>query len=826
MNKEIVLKKINKDREKVEAAFVFSLWKDPDQYGDYLNINEGKDKTLTDSDAKFYFSLGKAMYKQGYRTFDHITLDTFLDGKPDVRKKYENFGGYRTIEELRNLVNTNNTEAYFDKICRMNSLSMITTKFDEMFENVERFENASNNDVYEAMDLLNNSISLTTNHSAKIETLTLTDSFIDELNAGEDVGLNYGKFAPILNYTTLGVPRGDLYMLAGHSGCVDANTEFFNGRTWKSIADYKDGESVLQWNKDGSAELVKPLRYIKAPCDMMYHFETKYGLDQTLSPEHRVVYINKGHHKNELCEITMEELYNRHVSTESGFGGTFITTFNYGGPGIDLSNEEIELMIAVMADGSFYSYSKEHQDSWLTCRFHIKKERKKLELKDLFERGNFEYREVESATEGYTDFYVKAPRREKFFSEYWYNCSHEQLLIICNNVLKWDGHVENTPKGGLRRSFSTCIKESADFIQFAFSACGYKATVKKYERHNKIKVTNNKEYERKSPEYNVVITERSGLKFNTHKENKTQIIKIKPEDGMKYCFTVPSSYLILRRNGHIFITGNCGKSSFIFNNIVIPLNEQGIGVGIISNEMRSKTYKMLLLIYVLTHELNYWKMTRKKLKMGNFNEEEHEMLRKAQNIINEKYSNIKFIKLESDNLEMVFKHIKKMAHMGVTAFMFDTFKSDDVMNTAMWESLLLNSRKLYHLVDSLNIGMVLTYQLALYTTNQRWLDAGCLSNGKQIKEVFSEMVYMRQLWADEYTNEKYDCKPWRFKKVGDTRIKENIELDPEKKYIVCFVDKTRNDEDKKTILFQWDGQWNKWQEIGFCTIVNDHRGMN
>ena len=42
--------------------------------------------------------------------------------------------------------------------------------------------------------------------------------------------------------------------------------------------------------------------------------------------------------------------------------------------------------------------------------------------------------------------------------------------------------------------------------------------------------------------------------------------------------------------------------------------------------------------------------------------------------------------------------------------------------------------------------------------------------------------------------------------------------------MVCFVDKTRNDEDKITVLFEWQGAWNQWREIGYCTIVNDHRG--
>ena len=44
-------------------------------------------------------------------------------------------------------------------------------------------------------------------------------------------------------------------------------------------------------------------------------------------------------------------------------------------------------------------------------------------------------------------------------------------------------------------------------------------------------------------------------------ETKRNFFKpIKPIDGCKYCFTVPSEMLILRNNGCIFITGNCGKS--------------------------------------------------------------------------------------------------------------------------------------------------------------------------------------------------------------------------------------------------------------------------
>ena len=47
------------------------------------------------------------------------------------------------------------------------------------------------------------------------------------------------------------------------SGCVDCDTEFFNGYQWKPISKYIEGEKILQYNKDGSAELVYPLNFMK-----------------------------------------------------------------------------------------------------------------------------------------------------------------------------------------------------------------------------------------------------------------------------------------------------------------------------------------------------------------------------------------------------------------------------------------------------------------------------------------------------------------------------------------------------------------------------------
>lgn len=361
-------------------------------------------------------------------------------------------------------------------------------------------------------------------------------------------------------------------MLTGGAGCVDCDTEFFTGQGWKRIADYTEGDKVLQYNEDGIAELVEPLAYIKKPCDYLWHFETKYGLNQTVCEEHRIItWSQKGFkHEENILDIVK-----RQRRSKPNWNNRFQTSFYYNGKGIDLTDSQIKLMCAVICDGSFYYDGRVDKEKYINrpsnniCRFHIKKERKKEKLRELFKECNLEYREKPSACKEYTDFYIVAPRHEKEFTSYWYNCNHHQLQVICDNILFWDGSFSKPTKtGAIRKSFSTVVKETADFIQFAYSACGYRSKISTYDRRGTTKITSTKQgvkqYERKSVEYCVSINSRVLVGFHSDSrrpEKATIPYQVPTTDGYKYCFTVPSHMLVLRRKDCIFITGNCGKTS-------------------------------------------------------------------------------------------------------------------------------------------------------------------------------------------------------------------------------------------------------------------------
>lgn len=373
-----------------------------------------------------------------------------------------------------------------------------------------------------------------------------------------------------------------LTIYSGSAGCVDADTEFFDGTKWKRIADYQQGDKVLQYNEDNTAVLVNPEQYHKYKTEYLWHFKTKYGIDQCLSEEHNVPYITS---KGNLNFKKFSDLKNQHESTKGGFTGRFITSFRYSGKGIDLSDSKIKLMCAVICDGSFYKnmeYSL-NADSYMRCRFHIKKDRKKKKLRELFEECGINWREKKSANDGYVDFYINAPRREKVFSDYWYNCNQHQLQVICDNILFWDGADD-----GVRKSFFSNVKENADFIQFAFTACGYRATVIENNRigEKRISKYNNKVYTRKTIDYTINITKRTLISMTTSNgKPKTEIYKYKTTDGFKYCFTVPSHMWVMRRNGRIAITGNSGKSSLANIATVISAIEHGEKAFIYSGEL-------------------------------------------------------------------------------------------------------------------------------------------------------------------------------------------------------------------------------------------------
>jgi tRNA-splicing ligase RtcB (3'-phosphate/5'-hydroxy nucleic acid ligase) len=59
---------------------------------------------------------------------------------------------------------------------------------------------------------------------------------------------------------------------------------------------------------------------------------------------------------------------------------------------------------------------------------------------------------------------------------------------------------------------------------------------------------------------------------------KSKVRTVPSVDGKAYCFTVPTGFLVLRRNGQIFITGNCGMAAIEtrLTSLDLPANLDGL----------------------------------------------------------------------------------------------------------------------------------------------------------------------------------------------------------------------------------------------------------
>lgn len=267
-----------------------------------------------------------------------------------------------------------------------------------------------------------------------------------------------------------------------------------------------------------------------------------------------------------------------------------------------------------------------------------------------------------------------------------------------------------------------------------------------------------------------------------------------------------------------------GKTSMAFSNFVMPMVYRGEQVCITANEQRKLAWQILILVYTLVNHFKYYNLTRKKIKAGQFTDEDRKMIKLAKVYINTHFKrNIKFIKTFDYNVRDIVREQKRLhLNHGYSAFLYDTFKAEDSSDMGVARgSMVEDSKALFQFASKYNVPQIITAQLATYLEKTSWVTSQCLSSSKQTKEVCSEIFLMRKVVNEIELNpeNKYYMRPYRIKKDNGKWKKEFFEIDYklDGQFRIVFVDKTRNDEDSKAILYKYDGHINVWHELGFCS---------
>lgn len=169
--------------------------------------------------------------------------------------------------------------------------------------------------------------------------------------------------------------------------CVDDETEYFNGKEWKSLKDYTEGDKVLQYNEDGTAELVEPMEYIHYQNDEPFYEYNSECISSCQTGNHDVVYLNNG----KVCKVKQENILNM---TLEGIP----TTCVYDGS-LNLSEEVLYSTIRRVEECE-EDYPKSFLNLSLKC--------KKMFMKYLLSMGNDVIDEV-------SDCYIYSHKKENIY---------------------------------------------------------------------------------------------------------------------------------------------------------------------------------------------------------------------------------------------------------------------------------------------------------------------------------------------------------------------------------------------------------------------------
>jgi DNA polymerase I-like protein with 3'-5' exonuclease and polymerase domains len=316
--------------------------------------------------------------------------------------------------------------------------------------------------------------------------------------------------------------------------CFHPDTEFLTKEGWKKFHDLGELEVAQATpTRDGGLEISWALptgKFTKHATKLVHLYSE--GIDLRVTEDHRMLTFNKN---GDPLVVTPNEFSKKRGFWNAGTlrGGTR----NIG------SEALLRLAVATQADGSFAGRKK-------SIRFGFSKARKKerlLELLAACKKDGFDFhtdhRSYNTEKMPNCDFWeiygplvteVKACLDEKKFPAWWLNLPEEEREIILDEARYWDSH---SPRG-VAYEFTSAQQQNVDVLQRLATITGRKTRLVK---------ENNKEH------WRLTIRDKSdsrGGNIQTTVENY---------DGEVVCFSVPSTFVVVRSGGVPVVTGQCAN---------------------------------------------------------------------------------------------------------------------------------------------------------------------------------------------------------------------------------------------------------------------------
>lgn len=277
--------------------------------------------------------------------------------------------------------------------------------------------------------------------------------------------------------------------------------------------------------------------------------------------------------------------------------------------------------------------------------------------------------------------------------------------------------------------------------------------------------------------------------------------------------------------GQLYILGahsGNGKTTTLINTIVSSVLKNNEKLLILANEETADKFRSDILVYICNNIIlgdKGEKIGKKRLRKGNFNEKEMELLLKGAEYMEQLKSNrnITFISMENWDTDRAIKIIKKYANLGVKYVEIDTLKeSTEKADQNVWMQLKMDSVKLANLAKDKNINITFTYQLSKSSSNNYYLSQGSLGNSRSVIDTASVCLLTRPVFSSEFEGGRSEIKPFRIE--GKTKL-PLAPLDPNKNYLIFFLTKNRFGSSKTfEVIVEVNLATNEYKEYGLCCI--------
>lgn len=248
------VKQIKEYKKACEANIVSILWKEPDLFYTYDGL---KLDDFTYNEWKVYWTIGKEIViNEEKPSLDDITVGLYLEKHPKLKEKYEEYGGFNTIDKAKTYVDTNNIDGYIKEFKKWNVvLELVRRKF-PVQDRIKDFVDMSGEDIYEEYEALLNHVFINIEYEDKTYDIADgIDELIDELNEGAIIGLPYYN-SPMLTKEINGHSLGDIVLVGGLSGM--GKSTFVRNTTLPSIIT-NDEKIVIMINEEGKSKWQREL---------------------------------------------------------------------------------------------------------------------------------------------------------------------------------------------------------------------------------------------------------------------------------------------------------------------------------------------------------------------------------------------------------------------------------------------------------------------------------------------------------------------------------------------------------------------------------------